>query len=127
MIPKKQNELCGDCTLLQMMGTGLFQQLESRKLTGVTHEAADSALYRQETPAVDLWPPVQNEISSEQVPNRKEIRSSSKVSNDMRLRERKRKQVSGSTPTNLNRVVGIKKCHEGSEEILLHVPWLGCA
>jgi hypothetical protein len=34
MIPKKQNELCGDCTLLQMMGTGLFQQLESRKLTG---------------------------------------------------------------------------------------------
>jgi hypothetical protein len=83
----------------------------------VTHEAADSALYRQETPAADLWPPVQNEISSEQVPNRKEIHSSSKVSNDMRLRERKRKQVSGSTPTNLNRVVGIKKCHEGSEEV----------
>ncbi|CAK9197394.1 unnamed protein product [Sphagnum jensenii] len=71
----------------------------------------------QETPAADLWPPVQNEISSEQVPNRKEIHSSSKVSNDMRLRERKRKQVSGSTPTNLNRVVGIKKCHEGSEEV----------
>ncbi|CAK9860937.1 unnamed protein product [Sphagnum jensenii] len=71
----------------------------------------------QETPAADLWPPVQNEISSEQVPNRKEIHSSSKVSNDMRLGERKRKQVSGSTPTNLNRVVGIKKCHEGSEEV----------
>lgn len=83
----------------------------------MTHEAADSALYRQETPAADLSPPVQNEISSEQVPNRKEIHSSSKVSNDMRLRERKRKQVSGSTPMNLNRVVGIKKCHEGSEEV----------
>ncbi|CAK9197331.1 unnamed protein product [Sphagnum troendelagicum] len=71
----------------------------------------------QETPAADLWPPIQNEISSEQVPNRKEIHSSSKVSNDMRLREWKRKQVSGSTPTNLNRVVRIKKCQEGSEEV----------
>jgi hypothetical protein len=93
----------------------------------VTHKAADSALYRQETSGADLWPPVQNEISSEQVPDRKEIYSSSKVSNGMRLTEWKRKELSGSTPTNLNRVVGVKKCHEGPEEILLHVPWLGCA
>jgi len=119
---KESEEMVTRCKILmdvipKMMGTGLFQQLESRKLTGVTHKAADSALYRQETPAADLWPPVQNEISSEQVPDRKEIHSSSKVSNDMRLRERKRKEVSGSTPMNLNRVVGVKKCHEGPEEV----------
>ncbi|CAM6035599.1 unnamed protein product [Sphagnum compactum] len=58
-----------------------------------------------------------NEISSEQVPDRKEIHSSSKVSHDMRFRERKRKEVSGSTPTNLNRVGGVKKCHAGPEEV----------